>query len=302
MATDVVGVVTALMAMPKPRPRRITPVPRSNGCDQFMRSRTAIHHPLELRVLEHLPRGVLATVAHQVLAPELDRIELERARDHVGVALERPGDLRQAEAAQRAGRRHVGVERVGVDRDIVDVVGAGRGEARFLRDARPDVGIGAAVPEHLAFARDDPAVLVDAALDAERAGVLGDLIEHLLHGERDLHGSARDHGKRERQRLELDVELRAVAAAEIRHLDAHAVLRPAEQPGDLDAHERRALAAAVERDASVLVVRDRRRTARTRDAAPSGCGTRARTCGRRPHRPCRSRRGAAGSRARCWCS
>ena len=41
IATEVVGVVTALMAMAKPRPRRTTPVPLSNGCDQFMRSSTA---------------------------------------------------------------------------------------------------------------------------------------------------------------------------------------------------------------------------------------------------------------------
>ena len=41
MATEVVGEITALMAMPKPRPRRMTPVPRlSNGFDQSMRSST----------------------------------------------------------------------------------------------------------------------------------------------------------------------------------------------------------------------------------------------------------------------
>ena len=181
---------------------------------------------------------------------------LQRARHHVGVALVGPHELRHAEAAQRAGRRHVGVERVGIDLDVVDVVGAGRGEARLLRHARADVGIGAAVPEHLAFARDDLAVLVDAALDAERRGMPRDLVEHLLEGVGDLHGLARDHGERERQRLELDVELGAVARAEIRHLDAHLVLRPAEQAGDLGADERRPLRGVVERDVGVLVVGD----------------------------------------------
>ena len=48
------------------------------------------------------------------------------------------------------------------------------------------------------------------------------------------------------QRLELDVELGAEAAAEERHLHAHAVLRPAEQARDLDAHERRALRRGVD--------------------------------------------------------
>src|SRR5262249_56756799 len=84
------------------------------------------------------------------------------------------------EAAQRARRRQVGVERVRIDVRVADIVGAGRGEARFLRDAWTDVGIGAAVPPHFAFARGDAAVL-DAALDAESARMLGERVELLLH-------------------------------------------------------------------------------------------------------------------------
>ena len=39
MATDVVGEITALMAMPKPRPRlTVAGAAWSNGCDQFIRS------------------------------------------------------------------------------------------------------------------------------------------------------------------------------------------------------------------------------------------------------------------------
>ena len=48
------------------------------------------------------------------------------------------------------------------------------------------------------------------------------------------------------QRFELDVELGAEAAAEERHAHAHPVLRPAEQPRDLHAHERRALRRGVD--------------------------------------------------------
>ena len=66
----------------------------------------------------------------EVLPAELDRIHLQRPRHHVGVALIGPHQLRHAEAAQRAGRRDVGVERVGIDPDVVDVVGAGRGRGR----------------------------------------------------------------------------------------------------------------------------------------------------------------------------
>jgi len=197
----------------------------------------AIEHGLELGVLHDLAGGVRPPLAQEVLAAELERIELERARDHVGVALVGPHQLRNAEAAQRPRRRQVGVERVGIDPDVVDVVGAGGGKARLLRHPRADVGVGAAVPVHLAFARGDAAALVEAGLDAERAGMAGDGVELLFHRERDLDRPPRDHGERGRERFHLDVELRAEAAAEIGHLDAHAVLRPAEQARDLGAHE-----------------------------------------------------------------
>ena len=105
----------------------------------------------------------------------------------------------------------------------------------------------------------------------------GDGVEHLLERQRDLHGPLGDHRQRRHQRLELDVELAAIAAAEERHLDAHAVFRPAEQPRDLDAHEGRALRGGVERERGCPCNRRSRRTARTGGAAPSGCGTRART-------------------------
>ena len=38
IATEVVGEMTALRATANPRPRRITPLPRSNGCFQLSRS------------------------------------------------------------------------------------------------------------------------------------------------------------------------------------------------------------------------------------------------------------------------
>ncbi len=71
--------------------------------------------------------------------------------------------------------------------------------------------------------------------------MLGDGEELLVHAERDFHRPARQQRQRRRQRLELDIELGAEAAAEIGGLDAHAVLRPAQEPRDLDAHEGRAL-------------------------------------------------------------
>jgi hypothetical protein len=59
------------------------------------------------------------------------------------------------------------------------------------------------------------------------------------------------------QRLQLDIELGAEAAAEEWHNDANAVLRPAEQPRDLDPHERRALRGGVDGDARIPSVRHR---------------------------------------------
>src|SRR5262249_42703701 len=130
--------------------------------------RHAGERALVLGVLDDLAGGMWPALAHDVLPAELERVELERARDHVGVALVAPHQLRDSEAAQRTRRRKVGIERVGIDRDVLDVVGTRRGEARLLRYPRPDVGIGAAVPIDLAFARRDAAVLVDGGLDAER--------------------------------------------------------------------------------------------------------------------------------------
>ena len=194
-------------------------------------------HLIERRIDDRLPGRMHPAFAQEIFATELGRVELERPRHDVHLALVGPCDLRQPESAQRAGRGHVGIERVGIDPHIVDVVRTGGSQPGLLRHPRPDVGIGTAVPEHLAFARDDPAVLVDPALDAERARVLGDLIEHLFHGSGDLHRLARDHGQCDRECLELDVELRAIAAAEIGYFDPHLVFRPAEQSCDLDAHE-----------------------------------------------------------------
>jgi hypothetical protein len=132
---------------------------------------------------------------------------------------------------------------------VVDIVGTGRAEARLLRHARTDIGEGAAVPPHLALARGDAPFFVDAALDTQRRRVFGDGVELLFHRERNLHRPARDQRKRRHQRLELDVELGAETAAEIRHLDAHLVLGPAEQARDLDSHERRPLRGGVDGDA-----------------------------------------------------
>jgi hypothetical protein len=59
------------------------------------------------------------------------------------------------------------------------------------------------------------------------------------------------------QRLELDVEFGAEAAPEERHLHAHAVFGPAQQPCNLDTHERRALRRRVDRQSIAGRIRRR---------------------------------------------
>ena len=77
----------------------------------------------------------------------------------------------------------------------------------FLRDAGANIRVCATVPEYLAFARKDFSILVDAALNAESAGMLSDLIEHLFHCCRDFYRSASDHGERDGKSLKFNVEL-----------------------------------------------------------------------------------------------
>ena len=159
IASEVVGEMHALKPIAMPRPLLDRAGAALEGLVPVHQRCAALQHLLDRRVLHDGAGRLRAAFAQQVPAAELDRVDAQLARHQVGVALVGPDELRDAEAAQRAGRRQVGVERVGVDRDVLDVVGAGRGEARLLRHARADVGVRAAVPPHLALARDDAAVL-----------------------------------------------------------------------------------------------------------------------------------------------
>ncbi len=81
--------------------------------------------------------------------------------------------------------------------------------------------------------------------------MLGDDGELLIHGERELDGAAHQQGERRHQRLELDIDLGAEAAAQQRHPHAHPVLRPAQQARDLAAHEGRHLRGGVDGERAV---------------------------------------------------
>src|SRR5262249_8503282 len=188
----------------------------------------AVEHFLDCSVFHDGSSRLRTAVAQQVLFAKLERIDTKRSRDHVSVGLIGPHQLRNAKTAQRAGRWQVRVESVGIYRDVVDVVGPASGEAGLLRHTRTDVGISTTVPPDRALARDDVAVLVEPTLDAERTWMLGDGVEDLFDRERDLDWRPRKQGKGDRERLHLDVELRAIPPAEIGHLDAHAVFWPSQ--------------------------------------------------------------------------
>ena len=155
-----------------------------------------VQHALDRRIPHRRAGRLRAAVPQDVAATELDRVDAELAGDQIGVALVGENELRDAEPAQRARRRPVGVELERIDADMLDVVRTGRREARFLRHPRADVGIGAAVPPDIAGARDDPAVIGHAAPDPERGRMLGDDVELLLHGEGDLDRPAGDQRQR----------------------------------------------------------------------------------------------------------
>ena len=109
-----------------------------------------IEHGFDRGVLENCAGCLRAAVAQHVLAAELERVDVQRARHHVGVALVGKSQLRHAEAAQCAGRRHVGVHRERVDPYVVDVVGTARGEAGFVRPNPESLRV-AFVFKHLRF-------------------------------------------------------------------------------------------------------------------------------------------------------
>ena len=71
-----------------------------------------VEHRLDGSVAQDGAARLRSAFAQQVLAPELDRLDAERARNHVGMALVGEGELGKTEAAQRAGGSQVGVERV----------------------------------------------------------------------------------------------------------------------------------------------------------------------------------------------
>ena len=188
----------------------------------------------------------------RVLQAELHRVPAQAPCDDVHLGVVGPDHLRHPEAPKRPGRRLVGVDAVGVDGHVGDLVRPGGGIPRLVDDPRADLGEGAGVPIDLALARGHGRAL-DRGLDLHHDAVLGDRVELLLAAQAVLHRPAGLHGKQRHQRLELVVELGAVAAAQIRHTHADAVHGDAQHARQLPPHEGRRLAGGMDVDASAFV-------------------------------------------------
>ncbi len=154
----------------------------------------------------------------------------------------------------------VGVDAVAVAPDVVDVVGAGAGDARRLDDVDAVLGVSAAVPDILDLLGEDLAVrLAHAGLEG-RIDALADIrvLELLLTGVGHLdRAPAVEHRERDDDAFEGGARLGAEAAADIRGDDPHLVERDVEGGRQRLAHREGGLATRPHGELSVrLVLRD----------------------------------------------
>ena len=192
--------------------------------------RQTVQNRVDVDIGHRHPRRVRPAFAQDVSPPKVDRIDIQRTRNDVGLRLVCPHHLRDTEAAQRPSRRLVGINRMAFDGNILDIVRTGGSQTRLLRDPRPDICISAAVPPHFDFAGDDASVLPDSCLEPNCRAVFGDRVELLFHRQRNAHRLSNQESAGGNQRFELDVELAAKSAAQKRRSDADAIFRPAQEP------------------------------------------------------------------------
>ena len=218
---------------------------RPSPADRLRGARQAL---LELAVDRRVARRELFAVGQEVLPPELDRIAAEPVGGRVDQRLERPGELRHAEAAKRAAGGRVRVDGARGELDVRDPVGAGRRVRALLDDARADVGVGADVVVGVALDRHERAVTAEPHAHVDAGGAAAHGLERFGHRRGQPHRPARGARERRRQRLELRVGLAAEAAAEVRHDDPDPRERHVEHLRQLDAHRVRVLARGPDRE------------------------------------------------------
>ena len=177
----------------------------------------------------------------QVAAAQLDGVDAEPVGGHVHVELARQRALGGAEAPVRRRRGGVGVGRHAPHPKVGDPVGAEAAVDALGEHQRAVVGVGAGVEADVDVAGADPGAGVEAGADGDDRAVGPGGVHGRLDVGGDPHGTARCPRRGRGQGLQLGVRLRAVAAADVGHLDPHRGQRQREHAGQLLADHQRVL-------------------------------------------------------------
>ena len=126
------------------------PVPGNGGralADALLQPAALDHLRLAAAVAFAQRRGDQHRVArtHGVLEPELDGVEAQRVGDLLHQAFQGKLGLGCAVAAEGAGRRHVGVDHLGVEPDVGAAVGRQPAQTGHAADGQPMGAVGAGV-------------------------------------------------------------------------------------------------------------------------------------------------------------
>ena len=225
---------------------------------------------------QDLPGRQRVAALDRVQQPQLDRVDAERLGQPVHLRLGGEAHLHGAEAAHRAARRIVGVDRRALDQGVVDAVGADREGGRVRDHRRRARGVRAAVDQDPHVDADDAPVARRAMLGPDLGGMPVDVAgERLLAVVDDLHrpvGVERQH-----RGVDLDREVLAAAerAADAREVHPHLLVREPEAGGDLVAVDVEPLRRDVDVDAA-LAVRESRCPTPARGTPDPGCRARRR--------------------------
>ncbi len=196
----------------------------------------------------------LGAVLGGIDVAQLERFDLQFARQLVHAALDAEGRVGRAGGAVGRNLRAVGHDVIADDADMREIVHRKAAHARRA-DRRARERAGLELDEQLGG--DDTPVLFGAQLDLDdAAGGRAGAAEHLLAAHHDLDRAARLLRQRQCHRLEIDQRLAAEAAADLGRHRADVGDVDAEQLGAIGAHHEMALARAPDRALAVIADRD----------------------------------------------
>ena len=202
-------------------------------------------------------RGVRQVVLrHEVHAPDLDGIEIERARAEIEHALHHERRGRARDAAVRSGRRRVRGHRADLAAIVLELVRAGEQPAdheRLDRRRPRNDRVRPRVAEHTRVQRAQAAVGVEAGAQrvvmVARVGARQEVLAARLDP---FHGAAQPHREQaQRHVLRIENALHAEAAADVGRDHANRVLRHTERLGQTVTRQVRHLRARPERQLAV---------------------------------------------------